>query len=142
MSAKATNLRASRHGETQMFVTLTSLAALSFSIGGYFMKASSGLTEFRPTMLVFTFFIAGASLQTIAMRGQQMVITYIVVLGLEAISAYSLGVFFLKESSSLERLAGVALVLAGIVVLRIGKKKARTVTTVSQRSVDYETRNF
>jgi small multidrug resistance pump len=121
MSAKATNLRASRHGETQMFVTLTSLAALSFSIGGYFMKASSGLTEFRPTMLVFTFFIAGASLQTIAMRGQQMVITYIVVLGLEAISAYSLGVFFLKESSSLERLAGVALVLAGIVVLRIGK---------------------
>ena len=38
-------------------------------------------------MLMF----AGASLQTIAMRGQQMVITYIVVLGLEAISAYCLG---------------------------------------------------
>jgi multidrug transporter EmrE-like cation transporter len=105
----------------QMFTTLTSLAALSFSIGGYFMKASAGLTEFRPTLLVFVFFIAGAGLQTIAMRGQQMVVTYTVVLGLEAISAYSLGVFFLKEGSSVARLAGVALVLAGIVVLRIGK---------------------
>jgi small multidrug resistance pump len=104
-----------------MFLALTCLAAIFFSIGGYFMKASAGLTEFRPTMLVFTFFIAGASLQTIAMRNQQMVITYVVVLGLEAISAYSLGVFFLKEGSSLARSAGIALVLAGIVVLRIGK---------------------
>jgi small multidrug resistance pump len=104
-----------------MFLALTCLAALSFSIGGYFMKASAGLTEFRPTMLVFTFFIAGASLQTVAMRGQQMVITYIVVLGLEAISAYSLGVFFLKEGSSVARLTGVVLVLVGIVVLRVGK---------------------
>jgi len=30
-------------------------------------------------------------------------------------------VFFLKEGSSLARLTGVGLVLAGIVVLRIGK---------------------
>ena len=108
----------SPNGEFPMFAALTCLAALSFSIGGYFMKSSAGLTHFRPTMLMFTFFIAGASLQTIAMRGQQMLVTYIVVLGLEAISAYSMGVFFLKEGSSLARLAGVALVLAGIVVLR------------------------
>lgn len=101
-----------------MFTTLTCLAAMSFSIGGYFMKSSAGLTNFRPTMLMFAFFIAGASLQTIAMCGRQMLVTYIVVLGLEAISAYLLGVFFLKEGSSLTRLIGVALVLAGIVVLR------------------------
>src|SRR5215475_12679818 len=105
-------------GEFDMFATLTCLAALSFSVGGYFMKPSAGLTQFRPTMLMFTFFIAGASLQTVAMRGQQMVVTYIAVLGLEAISAYSLSVFFLKEGSSMLRLTGVALVLAGIVVLR------------------------
>src|SRR5215475_11420470 len=94
-------------GEFDMFATLTCLAALSFSVGGYFMKSSAGLTHFRPTMLMFAFFIVGASLQTIAMRGQQMLVTYIVVLGLEAISAYSLGVVFLKEGSSLPRLAGV-----------------------------------
>lgn len=104
-----------------MFTTLTCLAALSFSIGGYFMKLSAGLTQFRPTVLVFTFFAIGAGLQTVAMRDQQMAVTYIVVLGLEAVTAFSLGVFFLNESSSLAKLAGVGLVLAGIVVLRTGK---------------------
>lgn len=104
-----------------MFTTLTCLAALSFSIGGYFMKLSAGLTQFRPTVLVFTFFAIGASLQTVAMRDQQMAVTYIVVLGLEAVTAFSLGVFFLKETSSLAKLAGVGLVLAGILVLRTGK---------------------
>jgi small multidrug resistance pump len=88
MSAATGRSWAARERGTQMFLALTCLAAIFFSIGGYFMKASAGLTEFRPTMLVFTFFIAGASLQTVAMRGQQMVITYVVVLGLEAISAY------------------------------------------------------
>lgn len=104
-----------------MFTALTCLAALSFSIGGYFMKLSAGLTEFRPTVLVFAFFALGASLQTVAMRGQQMAVTYIVVLGFEAITAFSLGVFFLKEGSSFTKLAGVSLVLIGIVLLRVGK---------------------
>lgn len=72
-----------RNGKFQMFTTLTCLAAMSFSIGGYFMKSSAGLTNFRPTILMFAFFIAGASLQTIAMCGRQMLVTYIVVLGLE-----------------------------------------------------------
>jgi len=104
-----------------MFTTLTCLAALSFSVGGYFMKQSAGLTQLRPTLLVFTLFALGASLQTLAMRGQQMAVTYIVVLGLEAVTAFSLGVLFLNESSSITKLAGVALVLAGIVTLRIGQ---------------------
>jgi len=85
------------------------------------MKLSAGLTEFRPTVLVFAFFALGASLQTVAMRGQQMAVTYIVVLGFEAITAFSLGVFFLKEGSSFTKLAGVSLVLIGIVLLRVGK---------------------
>jgi small multidrug resistance pump/quaternary ammonium compound-resistance protein SugE len=101
-----------------MFTTLTCLAALSFSVGGYFMKLSAGMTQLRPTILVFAFFVLGAGLQTIAMRGQQMAITYIVVLGFEAITAFCLGVFFLKEGSSPAKWAGVGLVLVGIVVLR------------------------
>jgi small multidrug resistance pump len=85
------------------------------------MKLSEGLTQFRPTLLVFTFFVVGTCLQTVAMRGEQMSVTYIVVLGFEATSALALSVFLLKESSSIVKLAGVALVLAGIVLLRMGK---------------------
>ena len=85
------------------------------------MKQSAGLTQLRPTLLVFVLFALGAGLQTLAMRGQQMAVTYIVVLGLEAVTAFSLGVFFLNESSSMTKLAGVGLVLAGIVTLRVGQ---------------------
>lgn len=104
-----------------MFTTLTLLAALSFSVGGYFMKLSAGLTNFRPTALMFALFCVGAVLQTVAMNGEEMSITYIVVLGFEAITALCLSVFVLREGSSITKLAGVGLVLAGIVVLRAGK---------------------
>jgi len=104
-----------------MFITLTSLAALAFSVGGYFMKLSAGLTQFRPTVLVFSCFAIGAGLQTIAMRGNQMAVTYIIVLGLEAITAFSLGVIFLQESSSITKLSGIGLVVVGILVLRMGR---------------------
>ena len=104
-----------------MFTVMTYLAALSFSIGGYFMKLSAGLTQFRPTVMVFAFFGVGACLQTVAMRGEQMSMTYIVVLGFEAITAFSLGVLFLDERSSITKLAGVGLVMAGILLLRTSK---------------------
>jgi multidrug transporter EmrE-like cation transporter len=104
-----------------MFTALTGLAALSFSLGGYFMKLSVGLTHLRPTVLMFAFFIVGTVLQTMAMRGEQMAITYLVGLGFEAITALSLSVFLLKEGSSLPKLAGAGLVLAGIVLLRTAK---------------------
>jgi multidrug transporter EmrE-like cation transporter len=70
---------------------------------------------------MFGFFSVGAVLQTVAMRGEQMAITYIVVLGFEAISALVLSVLLLNESASLAKVAGVALVLGGIVLLRTGK---------------------
>lgn len=104
-----------------MFTTLTGLAALSFSIGGYFMKLSAGLTHLRPTILMFAFFSLGAVLQTVAMRGEQMAITYIVVLGFEAITALALSMILLNERGSLSKFAGVALVVGGIVLLRAGK---------------------
>jgi quaternary ammonium compound-resistance protein SugE len=104
-----------------MFTTLTGLAALSFSIGGYFMKLSAGLTQLRPTVLMFAFFSVGTVLQTVAMRGEQMAVTYIAVLGFEAITALALSMILLKESGSMSKFAGVALVLAGIVLLRTGK---------------------
>lgn len=55
-----------------MFMTLTCLSALAYSIGGYFMK-------------------------------------------------FSLGVLFLNERSSATKLAGISLVVAGIVLLRTSK---------------------
>ena len=93
-------------------------AAFSYSVGGYFMKLSDGLTKGGPTTLVFGLFCLGALLQTIAMRHAEMTITYIVVLGLEAIAALVLGLLFLGEGVTLVKLVGVLLVAIGILVLR------------------------
>jgi len=52
------------------------------------------------------------------MRHAEMTVTYIVVLGLEAIAALLLGLFFLGEGVTLVKLIGVLLIAVGIVVLR------------------------
>ena len=84
------------------------------------MKLSAGFSQALPTFLLFAFFALGTCLQTVAMQGEQMSMTQIVVLGFEAITALSLSVFLLKESSSIPKLVGVALVLIGIILLRVG----------------------
>ena len=94
------------------------LAAVSYSVGGYYMKLSNGFHQLGPTVMVFMLFGLGAGLQIWAMRNEQMTVTYIVVLGLEAVIAFGLGVFLLNESSSFFKLAGTSLVLVGIVFLR------------------------
>jgi len=94
------------------------VAALSYSVGGYYMKLSEGLTRGAPTALVLALFGLGALLQTVAMRHGSMSITYIIVLGIEAITAVLLGVFLLGEGFSPGKMAGIVLVFLGIVVLR------------------------
>ena len=105
----------------QKFTVLAVLAAFSFSVGGIFMKLSAGLTQIRPTLLVFVCFGLGAGFQTLAMRGEQMGVTYIVVLGLEAVTAFLLSIFVLNEGSSTSKLLGLGLVLLGIVLLRMSR---------------------
>ena len=97
---------------------LSVVAALSYSVGGYYMKLSEGLTRGAPTVLVLTLFALGALLQTVAMRHSSMSITYIVVLGIEAVTALLLGILFLGEGITAMKLAGIGLVCLGIVVLR------------------------
>jgi len=107
----------SNNGEIMNTILLIS-AAFSYSVGGYYMKLSEGLTKGGPTGLVLGLFCLGALLQTVAMRHAEMTVTYIVVLGLEAIAALLLGLFFLGEGVTLVKLIGVVLIAMGIIVLR------------------------
>ena len=101
-----------------MFTLMVITAAVSYSIGGYYMKLSNGLTNFAPSAMVFALFVLGAGFQTVAMRGSTMVATYIIVLGLEAATAFLLGALFLKEPISLLKLCGILVVIIGIAILR------------------------
>lgn len=101
-----------------MNTLLLIVAAFSYSVGGYYMKLSDGLTQSGPTMLVLGLFGFGALLQSVAMRHTEMTITYIAVLGLEALVSLVLGLLFLGEGITLTKLIGVLLVAAGVIVLR------------------------
>lgn len=101
-----------------MYLFYVLLAATLFACGGIFMKLSQGLSLLLPSLGVYFFFIAGASLQTIAMRDTDLGITYIVVLGFEAILTLSFGVLLFKENYSFMKLLGLSLIIAGTTFLR------------------------
>lgn len=101
-----------------MYLLMVLAAAVSFTVGGIFMKFSQGLSYLIPSLLVYFFFCTGASLQTLATGKSDLGGTYIFVLGLEAILALLFGVLLFKENYSFLKLLGVSLVVTGIIFLR------------------------
>lgn len=93
------------------------LAAFLFAGGGLFMKASDGLTRLVPSVAVLVLFCAGAVCQAIAMKRGEMSAIYVLVLGLEAITAFTLGIIVLGEKASLSKVCALILIASGIALL-------------------------
>jgi multidrug transporter EmrE-like cation transporter len=101
-----------------MLLLLAIAAALCFTIGGIFMKLSAGLTVLVPTLMVYLCFGIGASLQTLVLARSELGVTYTLILGIESVFAVAFGWLFFKENYSLPALIGMALVVAGVAILR------------------------
>lgn len=71
--------------------------AAAFAFGGAAMKYSDGFSRFAPSLIMMLLFVLGAAMQTLAMKQQQMSVTHIAVLGLEAVLAFGSGVVFLRK---------------------------------------------
>ena len=95
-------------------------AATAFAAGGLFMKLSVGLSRPLPTAAFLVLFAGGAVLQAIAMRNEELGVSYILVLGAEAVLSLVLSIAVLGESCPPGRIGAIALVLMGIVWLRLG----------------------
>lgn len=93
-------------------------AALSFTVGGIFMELSNGLSRPFASLMVYVMFAAGASLQTLATQNSGMGLTYILVLGLEAVLAVVFSALLFREDYTFLKLAGIFLVTMGITFLR------------------------
>ena len=100
-------------------LALYSLAAVMYVTGGVLMKYSQGLTHVVPAFGLTALFGAGALIQARAMRHEELGTSYIVVLGLEALLAMTYGALFFGEQISPRAAGGIALVLIGIVILRL-----------------------
>ena len=101
-----------------MPLILSALAALAFTIGGVFMKSADGTRHLLPTVGFLLLFAGGAALQSYAMRGAELGVTYVLVLGLEAMLAFGFGIVLFGEALTVTRIGAVALIVAGIALLR------------------------
>ncbi len=101
-----------------VFTLLVLGAALSFTTGGIFMKLSEGLTKPWPTTGLLVLFLLGACLQTLAMRGADLGVTYIIILGVEAVLAFLFGWWLFGEHVTWLKAAAVGLIVMGIAGLR------------------------
>jgi multidrug transporter EmrE-like cation transporter len=103
---------------------LSLLAAGAYTVGGVFMRKSEGFAHALPAAAMFACFCAGASLQTLAVRHSEVSVNYPLVVGLEALLAVLLGAAWLGEAVSAPKLAGLALILAGVTCLSLQEKRA------------------
>ena len=101
------------------FGLLVFSAALLFTVGGIFMKLSDGVTRPGPSLIMAACFVAGAILQALAMRGGDLGVVYVVVLGVEAVLAMFFGWFIFSEHLSLWKIGGAVLIVLGIATLRV-----------------------
>lgn len=101
-----------------MILLLSLCAAVSYTVGGICMKFSDGFSRPWPSVGVFYLFALGAAIQTYVTTRGELAVSYIVVLGLEAILALAFGIFIFKEGLSMIKIFGFALVVAGVGFLR------------------------
>jgi multidrug transporter EmrE-like cation transporter len=99
-------------------LVLATLAASCFTLGGVFMKQADGLRHAGPATGFLVLFALGAVVQSQAMRGAELAVTYVIVLGLEAALAVALGRFVFGEPMTAAKLCAIALIVAGIALLR------------------------
>lgn len=105
---------------TWLYLGLMTAAALTFTVGGVFMKWSQGLTQPLPTLAMVALFVVGAALLTLSIdvRGQ-LGPAYLVVLGLEAVLALAFGALLFGEDASPPRLLGLALLIVGMILIEV-----------------------
>lgn len=101
-----------------MQIVLATLAALSFTVGGIFMKRADGLHDAFATGLFLLLFAVGAAMQSHAMRGAELGGTYVLVLGLEAALALAFGAVLFAEPLTAPKIGAVLLIVGGIALLR------------------------
>jgi len=101
-----------------MALTQLILASVVYAVGGLYMKLSQGLTRPWPTIAFSVLFLTGAMLQALGMRGSDMGVSYVFVLGVEALVATALSAAYLHEGFPPSRIAAVLLVVIGVAWLR------------------------
>lgn len=88
-------------------------------VWAYLMKASEGFSKPWPTIGMIVFMIGSFGLLSLAMKTLPLGTAYAIWTGIGAVGAFAVGAFFLGEPLTPLRIAGVTLVVSGLVVLKL-----------------------
>ena len=99
-----------------LLLVVAGLLEIGWALG---LKYTKGFTELWPTIGTLAAMIASISLLGIAMRSLPVGTAYAVWTGIGAVGTVMLGILLFGESAGIARLACVALILAGIVGLKL-----------------------
>lgn len=83
------------------------------------MKYSDGFTRPAPTVLMVVAMVASFWLLATAMRTLPLGTAYMVWTGIGALGSFVVGILFLAEPASAMRLLAAALIVAGIVTMKL-----------------------
>ncbi|HDR2406370.1 TPA: quaternary ammonium compound efflux SMR transporter SugE [Enterobacter asburiae] len=83
------------------------------------LKYTHGFTRLTPSVITVTAMIVSIVLLSLAMRSLPVGTAYAVWTGIGAVGAAITGILLLGESASLARIASLALIVAGIIGLKL-----------------------
>lgn len=96
------------------------VAAIGFEVlGTTSMKFSNGFTKLVPSILMGLFYILSLSMLTISLKKINVSTAYAIWSGIGTAAIAAIGFMFFKEQISIIKIAAIALIILGVVILNL-----------------------
>ncbi len=95
------------------------IAILTEVVGTTMMKVSQGLTRLAPSVLMFVMYAISFVFMALALKKIEVSTAYAIWSGLGTALIATIGILAFRETFSLPKLAGILLVIGGVVLLNI-----------------------
>lgn len=95
------------------------VAILTEVVGTSLMKVSQGLTRLLPTLSMFALYAVSFVFMALALKKIEVGVAYAIWSGLGTAMIALIGIAWFRESMNLPKLAGIVLIIIGVVLLNI-----------------------
>jgi quaternary ammonium compound-resistance protein SugE len=94
-------------------------AGLFEVVWAFYLKQSDGFTRLAPTVITLVTMLASFGLLSLSMRALPLGTAYTIWTGIGAVGAFVVGIAVLGETVGAMRLVAAALILSGIVLMKL-----------------------
>jgi len=94
-------------------------AGLLEVVWAFFMKKSEGFTLLGPTVITLITMLASFALLSLSMKSLPLGTAYTIWTGIGAVGSFALGIVLLGESATPMRLVAAALIVGGLVMMKL-----------------------